>query len=501
MKLTDLLAFNPITIQCHDNPDSDAIASGWSLYRYFQSEGKDVRLIYSGRNAITKANLSLMIEKLSIPIEYEKPSAETKFDGLLITVDCQYGQMNVTKFEAEHVAVIDHHQGQTQAEFAEINPLLGSCSTLCWRLLQEVGYNILDDKELCTGLYYGLMTDTGNFAELHHPVDRDMQDALPYDKALIVLFYNSNISLSELNVAGQALTMYDYNDKYKFALVHALPCDPNILGLISDLVLQVDSIDACVVFNEVPDGYKISVRSCVKEVKANEFAEYISRDVGNGGGHTDKAGGFIKKEALLKALENENVSDFLRHRMVDYFESYEVIYAGDYDLGIDTLTSYVKKQIPLGFADPAEFIGMGENITIRTLEGDIDQRVDGGFYIMIGLKGEVYPIKKDKFARTYEVLKEEYKPEGLSYHPTVHCHSDGTVLNLLEYARCCRAADVSYIMAKELDRTVKIFTTWDREKYMLGKPGDFIACRADDVNDIYVIERDIFFKTYDKIEK
>ena len=153
MKLTDLLAFNPITIQCHDNPDSDAIASGWSLYRYFQSEGKDVRLIYSGRNAITKANLSLMIEKLSIPIEYEKPSAETKFDGLLITVDCQYGQMNVTKFEAEHVAVIDHHQGQTQAEFAEINPLLGSCSTRCWRLLQEVGYNILDDKELCTGLY------------------------------------------------------------------------------------------------------------------------------------------------------------------------------------------------------------------------------------------------------------------------------------------------------------------------------------------------------------
>ena len=28
MKLRDLLVFNNITIQCHDNPDADAIASG-----------------------------------------------------------------------------------------------------------------------------------------------------------------------------------------------------------------------------------------------------------------------------------------------------------------------------------------------------------------------------------------------------------------------------------------------------------------------------------------
>ena len=70
MKLADLEKYNPITIQCHDNPDADAVGAGFGLYTYFKSKGKDVKLIYSGRNSIHKANLKLMVEKLEIPIIY-----------------------------------------------------------------------------------------------------------------------------------------------------------------------------------------------------------------------------------------------------------------------------------------------------------------------------------------------------------------------------------------------------------------------------------------------
>lgn len=48
MKLSDLNKYETITIQCHDNPDADALASGYGLYCYFLSCGKQVRLIYSG---------------------------------------------------------------------------------------------------------------------------------------------------------------------------------------------------------------------------------------------------------------------------------------------------------------------------------------------------------------------------------------------------------------------------------------------------------------------
>lgn len=54
MKLTDLQHYRSITIQCHDNPDADAIASGFVLYTYFASLGKEVRLVYAGINQFSE---------------------------------------------------------------------------------------------------------------------------------------------------------------------------------------------------------------------------------------------------------------------------------------------------------------------------------------------------------------------------------------------------------------------------------------------------------------
>ena len=111
MKLQELDKYNPITIQCHDNPDADAIASGFGLYCYFRAKGKDVDLVYSGPNLMKKSNLVLMRDKLNIPIDYIPVEDEPVYrPGLLITVDCQYGAGNVTRLEADTVAIIDHHQ-------------------------------------------------------------------------------------------------------------------------------------------------------------------------------------------------------------------------------------------------------------------------------------------------------------------------------------------------------------------------------------------------------
>ena len=57
MMLDELLGYDHVTIQCHDNPDADAIASGYGLYCFFRDKGKDTRLLYSGRNKVRKANL------------------------------------------------------------------------------------------------------------------------------------------------------------------------------------------------------------------------------------------------------------------------------------------------------------------------------------------------------------------------------------------------------------------------------------------------------------
>ena len=87
MKLRDLLAYDDIVIQCHDNPDADTLACGYAVYRYLCSQGKKPRLIYGGSNRIRKSNLVMFVEDLQIPIEHVDRLEEPE---LRLTVDCQY---------------------------------------------------------------------------------------------------------------------------------------------------------------------------------------------------------------------------------------------------------------------------------------------------------------------------------------------------------------------------------------------------------------------------
>ena len=48
---------------------------------------------------------------------------------------------------------------------------------------------------------------------------------------------------------------------------------------------------------------------------------------------------------------------------------------------------------------------------------------------------------------------------------------------------------------------MKVFTEWDEEKYMLGNEGDYLAVRKDDIHDVYIIEKNIFRKTYEESDK
>ena len=493
MKLADLLKFNQIVIQCHDNPDADAIASGYGLYTFFLSKGKDVRLIYGGQYTIQKSNLILMKDLLEIPIE-----KVDKLDPpeLLITVDCQYGEGNVTSFEAQNVAVIDHHQVSQQLPvLSDVRSNLGACSTLIWNMLEEAGFDGNEDWMLATAMYYGLYTDTNGFAELSHPLDRDLRDEAQYNKVLIRKFLNANLSIEELTIAGEALLGYEYEQKHRFAVVKAAPCDPNILGMISDLMLEVDTVDTCLVYSELPFGVKISVRSCIKETKASDLANFLVRDVGSGGGHVDKAGGFIQKELL----GDVDVKDFFMERMNEYFDIHEVIYASEHEIDLSQMKEYRKLPISVGYVKTTDLAPVDTLINIRTLEGDVEIKVDEDVYITIGIEGEVYPTNIAKFNKSYDATDTPFVYEG-DYAPTVKDVKEGRGMSLLGKAKFATATGGVHIFAAPLTHPVKIFTEWDQDRYMSGQVGDYLACRSDDYHDIYVIAGNIFEKTYEEVD-
>ena len=369
MKLSDLLQFDNIIVQCHDNPDADALASGFGVYEYLRMNGKSTRLVYGGRNIIHKSNLVLMVDSLGIPIEHvdflDNPQ-------LLVTVDCQYGGGNVTFFKAENVAVIDHHR--VSGELPPMNRVMsymGSCATIVWDMLREEGVEI--KRKLATALYYGLYTDTGEFTEITHSLDRDLRDEADFDSTIMAKFRNANMSLEELDIAGTALLGRDYIEEYRLAVVKAGACDPNVLGIISDFVLEVDAIDICMVFSVIKNGVKLSFRSCIKEVSASEMAQEVCRDIGSGGGHYYKAGGFIPMDLLIdsynvyckekdvtprfqyssdgthKRPSDSAIKSFLEERLFDYLNDTRIIYGEDFDTSGFKKVDYKKRPIPMGY--------------------------------------------------------------------------------------------------------------------------------------------------------
>ena len=501
LRLSDLARYNGIVIQCHDNPDADALASGFALRWYLGKKGVEARFVYGGEHPITKSNLVLMNENLGINCEHVD-SLETP--ELLITVDCQYGESNVTLFSANNVAVIDHHQISCELPaMSEVRSNYGSCSTVLYEMLRAEGIDINEDRNIATALYYGLMTDTGDFTEISHPSDRDLRDIAAFNKALITLFRNSNLSIDELRIAGDALKNTTVNEERFYGIVEAALCDSNILGIISDMFLEVDGVHSCVVYNMLPSGIKYSVRSCVKEVKANELAAFLAENLGGGGGHLVKAGGFLKKDLIVRAgvrYEKEDISRFIEARMNEYFDTSEILYAGEYRADLSEYARYRKKMFHVGFVQAADFAAPGREVAIRTLEGDIDMTIAEDTYIILNVNGEIYPIQRAKFERSYRVSDEPYVYPG-EYPPNVIDNATGERIPLLPFAKSCVSVGGDGIYAKEITGRVKVFTMWDRDKYYLGRTGDYLAVRVDDPSDVYVIEGGIFAKTYEKCEE
>ncbi len=527
MKLAELEKFNPITIQCHDNPDADALASGFGLYTYFKRKGKEVRLIYAGRNRIQKKNLTLMVNELEIPVEYLSDEKE-HIKGLLIMVDCQYQMGNATPLTADVIAVVDHHHHAQKEVVAlsEIRPNLGSCATLVWQMMQEAGFSFLGENNLGTALYYGLFSDTNQLSEIYNPLDMDMRDNIPFNKSLINLLKNSNLSLEEMEIAGIALIRRIYNDVYRYAIVKARRCDPNILGLISDFLIQVDGIDTCIAFNKQEDEIKFSVRSCVKEVRADELASYLASDMGFGGGHSEKAGGVIYRQIYEEIYPNQDKEAFFDERMTKYFKDCTIIHARDYHPDFDKMQFYRRTELPLGLVRATDVFKAGTPVTLRTLEGDSDMVIVSELRLVLGMKGEVYPYLKENLRKRYLVRKERYKIDSnindIEYTPTLRNKITGEVKDLKDYAYLCVPNKEITIYATELTSVVKLFPAYNKidwahekapaiynmeasqgeeEKYTLGKPGDFLAVSSDDPADVFIVEREIFDRTYEPCDR
>ena len=315
--LQNLLGYRKICIQCHNYPDADTVASAFGVYRYLRSKGVEASIIYGGAEAISKSGINKMIHECRIPIKHVDTAPQCE---LLLLVDCQFDQGNVDAFTADKLAIIDHHiQTVENSDMYLIKSNYQSCSTIVWELLREEGYPLSNDSALTVALLYGLYTDTSCFADLFGEADTTMRFSLYSGQALFESLIRSNMTVDELMVASEAMQKHYYDPKRHFAIVRAVGCDQVVLGIIGDFMIQVDSISLSFAYARAGAGYQISIRSC-GELKANLISAYVCKNIGNGGGHAKKAGGYIHREKVEQLYPGKSVFELINERLCTYFD-------------------------------------------------------------------------------------------------------------------------------------------------------------------------------------
>lgn len=503
MRLADLLPFDDIVIQCHDDPDADALACGFAAWRYFQAHGKQARFLYGGGRPIQKSNVTWMVARLGIPVDYV--TALDHPPELLLYVDCQPGGRNVQPFPALRRAVIDHHpfdrEGYPGSDLldADVRDDYGACATILWSLLCGEGYALERDQPLATALYYGLFMDTCKFQDLYHIADRHMRDALEplYDLRALDELKTRNISLDELQAVGRALAGCRREDQ--FTIARADPCDPNLLGIIADQMLETDGVDVCVAYCMLPAGAKISVRSCLQEARADDLARCLT----GGSGHERKAGGFLPNRELGCPGGGPEELDgaafrVLLARLRDYFQQQDILRAGEDDPGLSATPIFRKKPVEIGWLRAADAYPPGTRLKLRMLEGDRIEVVDDDLCLMVGIRHEVYPTTCQKLTQGNTLYQ---RPLPLSRRAAQEVDDAIGVLNgedfpVADRFRVC-VPKGSRIRARRLTRRTKVFPV-GVDECMLGEPGDFLVAQAEHPADLYIIKSDVFPLTYEE---
>lgn len=155
-----LAGHREVTVLCHVRPDADALGSSAALARALRASGVTVH--HSFDPGDVPAGLRV-IPGTELVVPLADVPAHT---GLVVALDCasadRVGRWDRVTETATEVLVIDHHR--SNAGFGThllLDPEAASTASLVLDVLDHGGYQV--DPDTATGLYAGLVTDTGSF--------------------------------------------------------------------------------------------------------------------------------------------------------------------------------------------------------------------------------------------------------------------------------------------------------------------------------------------------
>ena len=293
-----------ILIASHRNPDGDALGSSLALAIYLGKKGHNVTVAAPSPYP-ENFNWLPGIDDILIFDEQEKEVIE-KIEEAQLFVFLDFNHISridkmgeSMKDKDTPVFLIDHHlEPDLSHDYYYVDSTASSTADLLFDVLtrwEKTDY--LEDKEISTCLYTGIITDTGTFAyntssRLFGKVSRLLQCSI--DHIALQNKIDNNLSEKQLRILGfclyhrlilipEHMTGIIYLSKADFEKFNIERCYTEV---IVNYILKINNIKIAAFFTQQPTIVKLSLRS-VEDINVAELAQAYF----NGGGHKNAAGG------------------------------------------------------------------------------------------------------------------------------------------------------------------------------------------------------------------
>jgi len=307
-------------VTSHHNPDGDAIGSALALTALLHRIGRNaVAMVPNEYPAFLKwmpGNDNVVIHNR------DEESADSILSHADLIFCLDYNTLNRTgsmedglKNTTAVKILIDHHLEPVLDEFDYYLSLVQTSSTseLVYRFIEGCSWLDQIDEEVATGLYIGIMTDTGSFSfNCNYPatfqitasllasgIDAEYIHRMVYDTYSEDRLRLLGYCLSEkLTILPEFSTAYIALSKDELNRFHHQVGDTE--GIVN-YALSIKNIKIAVFLTERKDRIRLSFRS-----KGDLSVNRIAREHFNGGGHRNAAGGdsFISIEETINKLRD-----------------------------------------------------------------------------------------------------------------------------------------------------------------------------------------------------
>ncbi|WNY25237.1 DHH family phosphoesterase [Methanolapillus millepedarum] len=305
-------------IVLHDNPDPDAISSGFALMEITKKYDINAEILYDGKigHHENKAFINLLDIQM---VKITGPESFDKYDKLAM-IDCSVPGVNNSVPAGKNIGIIiDHHpHGETEpnAEFSDIRTNVGSSATILTKYLQQMDITV--SKELAAALLYGIRTDTNDFrrnttsadfaaASFLHPLS---------DHDLLTQVETPSMSVETLDVLGEAIRNREVVSTCLLSNVGTIR-NRDALPQAADYLLTMEGISTTVIFGIMEDSIYVSARNDDIRVHLGDVMRQAFGE--NAGGHPTAAGAKIPLGVFSSAKDKHTLQKLVEESVVKRF--------------------------------------------------------------------------------------------------------------------------------------------------------------------------------------